>query len=361
MSRRAFLITLALAAALLSVAQWTVLRSRRTHGDESGGLGKAQWIWAEQRGEPGTPMAFFAVKDFDLDFDPFRAAITITADEEYHLGINSPGFGVGAMSDDARLDRYLVQDILRRGSNRIRVELRSSRGVGGFLARLEVSDGWGRKVDVVTDDSWRIFRTFDPEGLGESDEIPVVWGRPPTGRWGERREVRDALSLTQLQGETSRRPLPAQRWRLPREEWRKAETYLAPRIDRWVTFDFGASQTGFLNVKFDDREPSLGFVFYGARAPKDGLERPDEVIVRMRGRDHWPASRPARFRFVTVVGSPTIVGVEIFPVAAELAADRLDGEPVVGLFGIEQPQTLLSPVEHEVRRQLEGLPGLAGR
>lgn len=358
-ARRALL--LLLAAALLIVAARQALRWMAHVG--TGPAAHADWIWAEQRGAAGTPVVFFAVKDFELDFEPREAEVRILADEEYQLTINGRGLGAGRYRSGAPLDVYPVGRGLHRGSNRLVVELRSARGAGGLLLRLEAAGPDGQSASVVSDRAWRIVRRYDAEllagGVEGTDEEPVVWGQP-AGRWGAPAAA-PALTLRRLQGDQRRDIVHAARMRRPGGRWEPAPHHSTEALGAWVSFDFGGEQTGFLNLRFGGQSGGSAFAYYALRQPHGGLEGYDEVILRAPGRDHWTASAPARFRYVTIVAAPEVSAAELVPVDPRLAAPRLerDGEPI--LFGIESRTALVTPVEDEVRRQLEGVARLAGR
>ena len=132
-------------------------------------------------------------------------------------------------------------------------------------------------------------------------------------------------------------------------------------MGRWVTFDFGRVRTGFVNLNFADRMPSNGFLYYGQHRPKEGIEDPDEVIMRIAGRSHWTSAAPAHFRFITVVGATDVIRAEVVPVVPSLADELVAREPIDPLFGVDRSLTLVSPLENEVRGKLEGIPGLARR
>ena len=81
-------------------------------------------------------MAFYAVRDFELDSPPARASVRILADEAYILYVNGRRVGSGAYFAGAPLDTYPLDLVLRPGWNRVAVELRSGRGAGGLLCAL---------------------------------------------------------------------------------------------------------------------------------------------------------------------------------------------------------------------------------
>ena len=359
MARRYLLMSLLAVVVLLGARQLLVATDRAQASANAG----AAWIWGLPRGEHGAPTAIFAAKDFELPFKPLRAEIEITADEEYHLMVN--GRGVAAGRYRGRLDAYPIGRILRRGGNRIVVELRSARGVGGLLVRLHVSGANGQSATIVSDGSWRIMRRF-VRGFSRPTSAhwgePVrVWGTPPTGRWEASGTVHRALTLRRLQGGRELRPEPALRGQLLGEKWRTIQEFGSEPLGQWVTFDFGRLRTGFVNLNFADQRASHGFLYYGQHRPRAGIENPDEVIMRIAGRSFWTSAAPANFRFITVVGAPAMIRAEIVPVDPELADELVAREPIDPLLGVDRSLTLVSPVEHEIRGKLEGIPGLAGR
>ncbi|MCZ6507276.1 MAG: hypothetical protein O7A04_04405 [Acidobacteria bacterium] len=362
MTNRRVLWLLPLTALVLIGARQSVHWVR--HADTGPAAG-AEWIWAHARGEPGTPMAFFAVKDFELAFKPRTAELRILADEEYHVTLNGRGLAAGRYRDGNGLDAYPVGRALERGWNRIFVELRSVRGVGGMLLRLDASGADGQSVTVVSDGSWRILRRFDPDavrpGHSQYSEDPVVWGVQPAGRWGLRRAAPRALTMLRLQGKRRRRPVPAKAIRLQGHRWLEVEPGGREPLGPWVSFDFRSERVGFLNLHFADAEASTAYVYYGLRRPREGLGEHDDVIIRANGRALWTACAPARFRFVTIVGASAVAAAGVLAIEADLAAGLLEARPRLGLFGFESPPTLVSPVEDEVRRKLEGVAGFARR
>jgi len=359
MSRRYVLAFLLAVVALVAAREFLVAKERAEASANAG----AEWIWSPPRGRPGMPVVMFAAKDFELDFKPVRAELEIAGDEEYHLMVN--GRGVAAGRYRSRLDAYPVGNILRLGANRLLVELRSARGVGGLLVRLHVSGAEGRSTTIVSDGSWRVMRRY-VQGVSRPTSAtwgePVrVWGAPPTGRWPASTKVHRALTLRRLQGGRARRPMPAWRNQQPGHRWLPAEEFGTEPLGPWVTFDFGRPRTGFVNLNFADNQASNSFLFYGLRRPKEGLDNPDEVVIRSGGRAHWTSAAPAKFRFITVVGAPQVTRAEVVPVVEALASELVARQPVEPLFGVDRSLTLMSPVEYEIRRKLESIPSLARR
>jgi hypothetical protein len=359
MKRRDLLVLILAAIALWAAQELVRARAQARASNRA----SAAWIWRTLPGRRGAPTVVFAAKDFKLGFEPIQAQLEIAADEEYHLMLN--GHGVAAGRYQERLDSYPVGDALRRGGNRIVVELRSARGAGGLFLRLHVTGGRGESATIVSDGSWRIMHQWvagvslpTSQSWGE----PVqVWGTPPSGRWLATSKIQPTLTTRRLQGGKRLKPLRAVRSQRLGERWQPAEPFAAEPLGPWVTFDFGRELAGYVNLRFADTERSDGFVFYGLRRPRAGLENPDEVIIRARGRNYWTSAAPASFRFVTVVGLPDVTAGEVVPIVPELIGDLAQRPPVTPLFGIDRELTLVSPVEDEVRGKLEGVTGLAGR
>ena len=159
--------------------------------------GGAQWIWAQGALDRSEPVAFYAVRDFELDSPPARASARILADEAYILYVNGRRVGSSAYYAGAPLDTYPLDSLLRPGWNRVAVELRSGRGAGGLLCALFVEDD--AKPLLGSDGDWRIFH--DTAGILDgmrpvADGRPaLVWQSPPTGGWGVPRLARRTAAL----------------------------------------------------------------------------------------------------------------------------------------------------------------------
>jgi len=88
-------------------------------------------------------------------------------------------------------------------------------------------------------------------------------------------------------------------------------------------------------------------------------------MVVMAGRRTWMDAWPRRFRYALVVGLGDALSArvqEVDPVAAAgLVAPPAGADSGRGVLGIVPPPALRTPVEDEVWRQLQGVPGVAGR
>lgn len=339
---------------------WSALRQDGLEASEA-------WIWAADSPVEDGPDAFVAVRDFELEFAPESAELTLLADEEYWAILNGLSVGAGRYWMGRPPDRYDVLPMLARGPNRLFVELRSERGIGGLVGVLRIR-GEGRALEIPTDGRWRIARRHTPalmhagEPLEESAP-PRVWGRPPLGRWGRLKAARSVPVLEEVR--STAEPIDPQRYRVgPRARgWRRYRRQLhAPEpLGSWVTLDWGEEIYGYLSLGLTDGDGVEGLLWAGLDEADPRSEPWTTAVLGVPGRTWWTDVEPRRFRYVTVLGVDRLTLAEAYPVDPEAAAELQTG-PVSapGLWGLIPPR-LVSPVEDEVRRDLEGVPGIAGR
>jgi hypothetical protein len=334
--------------------------------------GEARWIWKWQDRNTKTPLAFYAVRDFDLKEVPAKARLLALADEEYILYLNGKRVGSGSYRQDSRLDVYEAAPLLRQGGNRLVAELRSSRGAGGFLAQL-IDTKTGEPI-VWTDESWTLFDRYHigllrgwlpavppsgPAGLaappeGLAGEPAFVWGFPPVGRWGNP-PLGPEIPLFAL--------LSPQRRLLPGQPASGMLLDLDPRGARHV-FDWGREVVGYLTLDLPpDESPGMGLLFTGLERPDPMRDAPAAAVLVPPGGPAWSDARPRRFRYAVVLGLKRPVTARVRLVDAARAASLLP-EPVqkkkTGVLGIEPPP-LRTPVEDEVWREFKRVPGVTGR
>lgn len=333
---------LALAALALTVAgidravhPWLARRSSP--------LGPAAWIWTRDSLREVVPRAFFLVKDFDLESVPQAAEIGVQGDEEYVLYLNGRRIGSNAYAEGAGLDRYQVGDLLTLGGNRLAAELRSGRGVGAFLLRLEASPGG--PILVVSDGTWRVLRQARPGlvagwlGLDEA-ERPQVWGLPPVGRWG--RPELGSLRPVQpfLDGRVARSPARA----------RQLVSNPAAAIQATL-FDWGEGTIGHLILALPPEGLPPSLLFVGETPPDPTRQGSSGLVLAPAGASSWRDAVPRRFRYALVVGPGTPPGASVEPVERELwpslQAVMLAGP---GVLGLDAPPRL-PWLESEIRRR----------
>ena len=330
---------------------------------------KAQWIWLDEEPEEPGPVAFYAVREFELEETPTAATLFAAADEEAVIFINGVPVGGSRYTNGDSLRSCDVFDAVRVGTNRIVAEVRSVRGVGGLIARLVVTSKSG-KSQIVTDSDWQIYRE-PQENLFESDlelpagEIPRVWGPAPTGRWMLSSRPKRVPTIAELQ--TSAKAESAQRFRLPTGDrrWQPLgqTDRSSPALGHWVTFDFGREITAYLALRFpsEAREESkpVGLLYLGRKPRILNRSRADGYVVAMPGQRMWLNGRPRRFRYATYVGLLPVSGADAYPVD-EQRADKLGvtEDERVGAFGL--PVGELGPsLEDEVWGELHRLTSVA--
>jgi hypothetical protein len=321
--------------------------------------GGAQWIWESRDRRDVSPAAFYAVRDFDLETPPERARVLVTADEEYVLFLNGQRIGAGSWERDAPLDVYAVGSLLQPGPNRLLAEVRSGRGMGGFL--LSLDDGDGRQL-VRSDERWRIFHQHhpglvrgwlplqrkpdDPPRIPES--VPAFcWGLPPTGAWGRP----GAGAPRPLWSEIASAPL------VPAVSAAPADGKEGPPAQ---LFDWSREVAGYLTIEVPPgTELQAGLLFTGATPPDPHGDRPAAPVLALPRQRMWRSARPGRFRYALVVGIAQLRGASVQPVDPAILPRLLPGPRAVeGVFGIAPPP-LRTPVEDKVWGKLEGVAGVA--
>lgn len=351
MSRRpvrffALALTLALLLAALERAA-AALRSRWTEPGRG-----ASWIWEPGVLDSGEPVAFFAVRDFELAaLAGHKAELAIVADESYTLFVNGRRVGSGAYRGGAPADLYDLTADLRAGKNRLAVELASGRGAGGLLASLRLD---GRPV-LVSDGEWRVFRRFDGAVLRgwplAGGEAAQVWQLHPTGRWRvappRPRPPRPVL----LRGPVLK---GAVKMRTPWRSWRQAPA-AADRFPRhlgpWLLFDWGSEVTGLLTLELAPADGDAGLLFTGSEIP-DRDAPAAAVVIPVPGKGWWIDVRPRTFRYAYLAGLELRRTPEVELVGEELARELEPGAAgPAGVFGVAPPRQR-SKAEAKIRRRL---------
>lgn len=319
----------------------------------------AEWIWMPPPARAPDRRAFYAARVVDLDFPPAEARLAVTADEAYVFYVNGTPVGANAYGAGEAADLYRVGEQLVPGRNVLAVELRSGRLFGALVASLEVEGAGGRRLRVVTDDGWRIFRRFRPALFDPAEELDAgarvhVWGLPPVGRWGGPDGVRPLAPLDAL---VEMPGLEPERLRVRRgERWRRRPSLPAGGE---VLLDFGEPVTGYLHLTATRPAPPVGAVYYGLSRPDPVRHRPAATPAPPLGRAEWFDAQPRTFRYALVVGweiaEALVFAADPDRVAPLLARNR----PAVGVFGLEPPR-LRAPLEDEVWRRVERLEGGGG-
>lgn len=312
---------------------------------------EARWIWAPgDWWDRAEAVAFDLACDFDLGQIPEHAVLAVGADEEYVLSLNGRAVGAGRFAAGAPLDAYDVQSMLAPGGNRLFVRLRSARGEGGFLASLFAD---GRQI-LASGERCRVFMPA-PAGVLEGWQplgngiAPVVWGLPPTGRWGA-----SALGPVREPRATQRRLGEAVAG-LPRAISIAGSEGASQEM---TLFEWPRQVTGLLRLSLARNERGAALLFLDDRVPDPRLHRSERVIVTADGDRDWIDVKPRSFRFALVAGLQGVRAAAVIPTAPDAGGT----DTPRGVFGLRSPPIRLA-VEDEIRRRLNGFEGLqiAGR
>ena len=266
--------------------------------------GEAAWIWAPHRVSRNMPVVFFAARDFDLPAGRNWARIKILGDPEYTLYFNGKKIGGRRAGDDRHLDVFDVSEIARDRGNRILVAVRSTNGVGGLIAAVDLKP----EIEnfIVTGSDWKIHRKWSdtlPLRDAEGAVAPMVIGQPPIGRWNflTLRPGDHAVETT-----TVLQPSAVQQYRteIPTIEIRDGVAVAGRKAVRATVFDFGPT-TGRVRLTFTGGV-GMPSVIYArtANAPEelDALEPPTMPFVFGAGEQAVIDPEERSFRYVIVYG-----------------------------------------------------------
>ncbi|MEE2778765.1 MAG: hypothetical protein VYE73_18620 [Acidobacteriota bacterium] len=323
-----------LMAATLVLAGFTVRSARLVVARHLLPTQGAQWIWAPDALRETDGVAFYALRDFELDPLPADLRVHILADESYVAYLNGQRFGSGAYVPGSEMDVYAVQSLVRPGPNRLVIELRSDRGAGGFLATA--TDSIDGSLVLRTDDEWsihdRAHGLLDGAEPSEAGAAPVVWQTAPTGAWGApspgpiRPNYTDAADA-----DSTHRPVGGR-------DIREGPRSPGGTGRRGQLFDFGEAVTGYLRLDGLARGPRRILASFGT----EEHEARDPIrITRVQGQRFWTQAEAASFRYVRLWGAlPETLEPSVVPVTRELAA--IDAERRKkrhgGVFGLAAPQ-----------------------
>jgi hypothetical protein len=329
-----------------------------------------QWIWRNHDLRHVQAAAFYAVRELELDRIDGPVIARVQADEEYVLSLNGSRIGSGRRGPEPEGDEYDVTPWLHAGKNRFVAEVHSSTGAGGFWFELVDRSG----PLARSDGDWTIFRG-EWRGLFRGGamlpgEPPLVLGASPVGRWPVATHFR---RMEPFEAELAApAPVPAVSWRTWGSEgaWTPVQERQRrpPSFGPLVEIDFGAPRTGYLQLAFRSsaaRNDLPALVFFSleplAAPPIDS----DLAFRPIPGRNLYQDTTPRQFRYVAVAGLTGLFSAEVLAIRPEAfrafaMAESARGRPR-GVFGVEPPPRLRSPVENEVWRELERTAGVALR
>lgn len=321
-------------------------------------VGEAVWIWEPHATRWSGPQAFVALREFTLEQKPNAARLLILADEEYVVWVNGTLVGCGRYRPGDPLDQYSISDLLRSGENRLVVELRSGRGLGGFFANLHFPAA--PQLDVGSDERWHVSRVWRSGFLhdkGRLDSLPhaVALAAPPFGRWGPtaasapRVPLRAVLLRDGVRAPVRRDPTLGGRWM-------SADSQAAGRSVTAMRADFRTQVEGLLVLGFEGPRPASGLLYLGDQLPDPDEQAPAALVVLERGQSFWLDAEMRRFRYALVLGMPGLRSAQLYGYSGP---PPRSWQPVPlrtmrGAFGLTPPE-LRTPAEDEVWRHLQGL------
>ncbi len=266
--------------------------------------GEAQWIWQQHRFSSRAPVAFFAVRSFQLPDQRDYVRIRIAAGPAYTLYFNGREIGGGAR-ERVTLDVFDVSEHATTGTNRIVVSVRSGEGEGGLLVSVDLAPSMTNAI--VTGPEWRIFPVWH-EGMllrnppGVAAESPMILGRPPTGKWdypevspgvtyGEERFVRYPVSESVMASA------------LPEVRTAGGVVIATLRPAEATVFDFGRLVAGRPRLETTEGEARLVRVRYLAALEQLDPAASTDSLVLGEGETAVLDPQVRHFRFAVVYAS----------------------------------------------------------
>lgn len=266
--------------------------------------GEATWIWAPHQVSRNMPVVFFAARDFDLPPGRNWTRIKILGDPEYTLYFNGTKIGGRRAGDDRHLDLFDVSGLARDRGNRILVAVRSTNGVGGLIAAVDIK----AEIEnyIVTGPEWKIFRRWDdrlPFRDAGPAVAPMIIGQPPIGRWNfpAKRPGDAAVEATSI---LQPREVRQYRTEIPTIEIRDGVAVGGRKTVRATAFDFGPTRGRVkLNFRGGVGMPSVIYA-RTANAPEEltALEPPTMPFVFGPGEEIVIDPEERAFRYVIVYG-----------------------------------------------------------
>lgn len=148
--------------------------------------GSALWIWERETSQSQGSDAWLK-KTFSLKQLPKAARIWVAADDSASLSLN--GQGVGTHRSWSVLQEYDLLPFLRIGENDLTAAVADSGHLPcGFLADILITMPDGRKITILSDESWLGARTAN--GTYQPVKVIAPYG---AGAWQKRVEMPEKL------------------------------------------------------------------------------------------------------------------------------------------------------------------------
>ncbi|MDX1382519.1 MAG: hypothetical protein R3190_02690, partial [Thermoanaerobaculia bacterium] len=266
---------------------------------------RGAWLWLppQERAQRG-PSMFYAARDLRLPAQPLATHLRIEAADEYRVFVNSVLVAAGGHGvRPGGVDSYEVGDVLRRGRNRILVELRSPDPDGAFRIDLRGSLHHAGVYRLAGDETWALTTAarrgaFRPGGAVRGAVAPVAVAAPELEGGG-------VVELPVVADVVRRQPPIAPETIVGESDGRRhpyAEaTARALLPARRVTFDWGRQMSGYLSLELGrNSDRVFALVYAGAGPPKLRRSHPTAVAQTPAGGREWTDAAPRRFRYATV-------------------------------------------------------------
>jgi hypothetical protein len=275
--------------------------------------GRAQWIWAHHRMSSNEPVAFFAVREFDLPENRYFTHLKLLGDPEYTVYLNGREIAGRRVGEERQLDFYDISTLVKTGRNRIVVAVRAPQGMGGLIAAIDLApetQNW-----LVTDANWKIYRWWYPELIvrdphGAAWEPPQIVGEPPIGRWNYLSPV-----MREMHEPPSTAAPPRETFDviglLPNIRTREGIAVAGADRTRATAFDFGftTGQVRLTNAKSHFASRAVNVRFANTRGELELIEWNFRPVVFAPGETVVTTPEPHRFRYVMVFGRGVKVDV----------------------------------------------------
>ena len=275
--------------------------------------GRAQWIWGQQQLSRGTPVAFFATRNFDLPPNRQFTRIKVAVDPEYMLYFNGAQIGGRRIREDSALDVYDVSKLARDRGNRIVIAARSANGVGGVIASIDLTDSY--KNVEPTGSAWTIVRAWRDDLLTRDPPRswmapPMLIGRPPIGRWNFLSQ-RAGVFASPPQKILSPKAAFSFKTAIPEIRDINGVPVVVPRPSSATAYDFGGTRgRARFAINYDNGVArSIRVRFANDRSELITVEGPVEEFVFATGEKGIVDPEKRAFRYVMVYGSQASVTV----------------------------------------------------
>lgn len=170
------------------LAEAMILAGTSAAGAEDS-ISKASWIWTGR-----SDAICHLRRTVEANGEIRSAKVHVTADNGYELYVNGAFVGseVGVESGVWQsVETYEIGSLLSAGQNVVAARATDLGGQAGFICAVSLEFAGGGKLEIVSDDGWRVSSSADPTGFAEKNyretgewADATVIGRNGIGPWG---------------------------------------------------------------------------------------------------------------------------------------------------------------------------------